>query len=155
MCCNFHGTVLCYEWMLHIAVMLHSNFFAPCNFVMNSTCYTTQFAMVLHYISVITFRLPALAETYLVNKQRTQIIFRKPGTYVRTKQFANCSQMVHKPNACICGWDGKHVLCFLQMLLHTINHENLSVFSANTKVIGCAMCPVFASGSQKINLPHN
>ncbi len=46
-CCNFHGMVQCYAQMLHIVVMLCSNFFAPWKFVMKNTCYTMQFATVL------------------------------------------------------------------------------------------------------------
>ncbi len=45
--CNFHGMVQCYRQMLHIEVILHSNF-SPRNFVVNSNCYVTQFVTVLH-----------------------------------------------------------------------------------------------------------
>ncbi len=60
----------------------------------------------------------------------------------------------HTPNARMYGWDCEHALRHL-LTVHIpfVVNQNLSGFCTNTKGIGCAMCPVFAPGSWKINLP--
>ncbi len=74
---------------------------------------------------------------------------------MRTKWIANCSWMVCESTARMCGWDCEPALCCLRTVcIPFATNWNLLVFCANTKGIGCAGCPVFASGSQKINLPH-
>ncbi len=58
-------------------------------------------------------------------------------------------------NVRMCGQDCEPVLHYLQMVcVPFTTNQNLSVFCANTKGIECTGCPVFASGSRKINLPH-
>ncbi len=77
-------------------------------------------------------------------------VYLKPGRHIRTKQFANHSQMVRKPNMCMCGWDCEHTLHHLRMVrIPFTANQNLSKkfvgFSANTERIWCTVSSVFAS----------
>ncbi len=63
----------------------------------------------------------------------------KPRIHACAKWFANHSQTVCKPNACMCGWDCKPALCHPQMVhIPFAANRNLSVFCMNTKRTQCA-----------------
>ncbi len=66
-----------------------------------------------------------------------------------------CEPNSLQPNMCMRGWDCEHALCYLRMVhIPFATNQNLLVFCTNTNGIGCTMCPVFASGLRKINLPR-
>ncbi len=55
--------------------------------------------------------------------------------------------MVPKPNARMFGWDCEPALCCPQTVcIPFTTNQNLSVFCANTKKIGCTRCPFHAPG---------
>ncbi len=82
------------------------------------------------------------------------IVISSPWVYGRRSKasYTRPLRMVRKRNACMCGWDCVPALCHLQMIcILFATNRNLSIFYANSKRIGCAGCPLLASGSQKIN----
>ncbi len=75
--CNFHEMVQCYRQMLHIA-LCYAVISCTRNFTMNSTCYVTLFTMVLHYMSVPTFKFGSdylMTQTLTVLRRGSDLIF--------------------------------------------------------------------------------
>ncbi len=71
----------------------------------------------------------------------------KPRIHERAKWFANHWRMVHKRNACMCGWNFEPALYHLRTVcIPFFANQNLSVFCANTKRTGCVGCPFYAPG---------
>ncbi len=71
----------------------------------------------------------------------------KPRIHERAEWFANCSRMVRKPIACMCGWYCTPVPRHQRTVrIPFATNRNLSVFCTNTKRTGCAGFPFHAPG---------
>ncbi len=71
----------------------------------------------------------------------------KPRIHKHAEQFANRSQMVRKPNVCMCGRDCEPTLRHPRTVrVLFAENQNSSVFRLNTKRTRCTVYPFHASG---------